>query len=346
MLDYQQTAINTVRELAKTKSLEHQIYVEEICNSYNVNLHSLIDRVLHNPITINFHPDRLSNNGKTIIENLFDQGQYYSQFRTGTTNGGRTAYIDGERFAWEQRLFCNAYPNNAIERPKYGALNIFRYLDGASARFGSCFFVLKNEITKRCTFSYGDSSTNPTTLCTSDTFICVLSELFKDVQQNNRLLNQVVSSNQETLAILLNDSNKMKNLGRNLDYCIETHIHGDISLSKDVSCFYIDESFHQTAFAKLAELLCQKYEITLHWISKRQISVDEIGVFFRSPKIPIVARRIDSILGKNQGIINAALIGEASRDSLIHPEAWQDIGDESELFQYFKQLWHTVAYFG
>ncbi|HHY43191.1 MAG TPA: DUF3626 domain-containing protein [Thermoanaerobacterales bacterium] len=38
-------------------------------------------------MTINFHLDRFSNNGKIVMENLLEQGQYHGQFRTGTTNG-------------------------------------------------------------------------------------------------------------------------------------------------------------------------------------------------------------------------------------------------------------------
>jgi len=135
-------------------------------------------------------------------------------------------------------------------------------------------------------------------------------------------------------------------MGKNLDYCIETHIHGDISLTMDVDCFYIDESFCQTSIINKAELLCQKYGITLKWIPKRQMALGDIGEIFRGPKIPLLAKMIDKDFGKNQGIINAALIGEASRNSLENHKSWQSLGDESDVFQYFKQLWHTVAYFG
>lgn len=36
----------------------------------------------------------------------------------------------------------------------------------------------------------------------------------------------------------------------------------------------------------------------------------------------------------------------ASRDSVRHFAAWADIGDENELFQNFKYLWHFVAAYG
>jgi hypothetical protein len=346
LTDFQKLAIDKVRDNASYKTEECRIYLDQICKQFGVNIEKLIDRILKNPVTLNFHPDRFSNNSKTVIENLLEQGQYQGQFLTGTTNGGKTAFIGGDRFLWEQRIFYDAYPDNSLDRPKYGALNIFRYIDGASVRFGSCYLTLKKETIDRCTFAYGDSSTNPTTLCTSDTFVCVLAELFRDVKKNGKLLNQIVSSEQETLAILLNKSNSIKVIGRNLDYCIETHIHGDVWLKDDVDSFYMDESFRDTEFAPIADELCHKYKIKLEWIPKRQIKIEEIGELFRGPKIPTLAKKIDILLGHNQGIMNAALLGKASRESELHPEKWADIGNRFEVFQYIKQLWHTIGYFG
>ena len=108
----------------------------------------------------------------------------------------------------------------------------------------------------------------------------------------------------------------------------------------------MDESFWDTPFAKQAEELCCKYGITLKWISKRQIDVEAIGDLFRGPMIPKLAKKIDYLFGHGQGIIDANLIGLASRDSALNPANWDDIGNEIEIFQYLKQLWHTVGYFG
>jgi len=345
MLDYQITAISKIREYAEKSKAERREFVEQICKPFNVDVNLLVNRVLSNPITLNFHPDRMSNNQMLIIDSLMQQGLYHGQFRTGTTNGGKSAYIGGDRFSWEQRLFFDAYPHDSLERPKYGALNLFRYSDGATARFGSCFLSLKSEVIKRCTFSYGDSSTNPTALCTSDTFVNILAGIFEDVQKNKKFLDMLITTEQETLAVLLN-TGQNNWLGRNLDYCIEAHIHGDISLANDVECFYLDESYQGGVIAEKAELLCQKYGITLCWIPKRQLAIEDISEFFRGEKIPLLARKIDNTFGENKGVINASLIGIASYDSLSNPINWQDIGTESEIFQYFKQLWHTVAYFG
>ncbi len=346
MLDYQKLAIERVRDHANEKADEYQSYLEQVCRPFHVNVDRLLECVLHRPVTINFHPDRLANNGKSIMESLIEQGQYHGQFRTGTTNGGKTAFIGGNRFLWEQRLFHNAYPQLSLDRPKYGALNILRYIDGASARFGSCYIVLKKEIIDRVTFSYGDSSTNPTTLCTKDTFVCVLGELLKDVQNSGKLLNQVVSSEGEALAVLLDKCSDLKAIGRNLDYCIEAHIHGDISLGDDVDCIYMDESFRKTIFFQQADKLCRQYGTNLKWIPERRINVDDIGELFRGPMIPVIAKRIDALFGDGRGVLNAALLGQASRDSELHPERWNEFRSEAGVFQYIKQLWHTIAYFG
>ena len=173
-----------------------------------------------------------------------------------------------------------------------------------------------------------------------------MADLFKDVQNNGKLLNQVVSSEREALAVLLYKSDKMKVIGRNLDNCIETHIHGEVSLGDDVDRFYMDESFRETEFAQTADELCKKYQIELERIPKRQIEVEEIGELFRGPMIPLLAKKIDMLYGSHQGIMNASLLGKASRDSELYPEKWKDIGSESEVFQYIKQLWHTICYFG
>ena len=171
--------------------------------------------------------------------------------------------------------------------------------------------------------------------------------MFHEFLDKGNVLNQVMKhfSDSELLAVLLNPCVELRDLGRNLNCCIETHIHGDIELRRDVDEFYVDSSYQNTLAGEQAEALCKKYEIALVWIPKRQIDVKSIGDLFHGPKIPELAEIIDTRFGK-QGIINAELIGQASRDSAHRTDIWEDIGSELELFQYLKQLWHTVGYFG
>ena len=114
MRDYQLLAIDRIREYAKKYDSQNRAYVEDVCKQYNIDIDRLINQIQSKPITINFHPDRFSNNKKTIIENLVEQGQYHGQFLTGTSNGGMTAYVGGNRFLWEQRLFQEAYPHKLL----------------------------------------------------------------------------------------------------------------------------------------------------------------------------------------------------------------------------------------
>jgi len=120
-------------------------------------------------------------------------------------------------------------------------------------------------------------------------------------------------------------------------------------LDRDVESFYIDGSFQNTYIGEQAEILCKKYGIALFWIPIRQIDIEveieAIGSLLINPIIPLLAKKIDSLFGK-QGFINTELIGRASRNSVLHPEVWSDMGSEPELFQYLKQLWRMVGLFG
>jgi hypothetical protein len=51
-------------------------------------------------VTLHFHPDRLVN-GTPNLELMARDGVYRSQFETGTSNGGLTAYPGGDRWRWE-----------------------------------------------------------------------------------------------------------------------------------------------------------------------------------------------------------------------------------------------------
>ena len=120
---------------------------------------------------------------------------------------------------------------------------------------------MKHSIIDRCTFAYGDSASNPSTLCTNDTFVNIIAALLNDVQNKGILLNRLISSEEEALATLLYKCNELKDIGKNLDNYIEAHIHGDVLLKEDVECLYVDSSFQLTTYAKQAEDLCQKYGI-------------------------------------------------------------------------------------
>jgi hypothetical protein len=328
-----------VREKARAREAQARAYVAAL----GADADFLAARLLTRPVTLNFHPDRYCADGRQVLEGLAADGAYRGQFETGTTNGGRTAYPGGDRFLWERRLFSDAYPPDARRRPKYGALNALYYLDGASARFGSCFLTRKPSVLSRVTFAYGDSSSDPEILCTADSFVGIVAALLRDAIQNGRFLNRENLSPGEALRLIADPP--APEIGRNLDHCIEAHVHGEVLLREDAAALNLDASFRGTETAQPAASLSDAFGVPLFWIPERRLPVDEIGDDFRGPAMRPLAARVDALAGGG-GYVNAARIGAASRNSVDFPERWRDLGDEPALFQFFKQLWHTTAFYG
>lgn len=188
-----------------------------------------------------------------------------------------------------------------MHRPKYCALNIHNYIDGASARFGSCFFTVKPHVINACTFAFGDSSTNPEVMGTAQHFYSIMRALFTELKEKNRLLNKE-NMNFANAVEYISTMKKgvLYRLGRNLDFCIETHIHGDLSLKDDIESFYIDSSFIGTDIEKMAELLAEQYAIVLHYIPKRQFPVDLIDDDWKGPLARPVAEKILTKFGNER----------------------------------------------
>jgi hypothetical protein len=51
------------------------------------------------PVTLHFQPDLMVGDVSTI-EAMVADGVYRSQFETGTSNGGLTAHVGGDRWNW------------------------------------------------------------------------------------------------------------------------------------------------------------------------------------------------------------------------------------------------------
>lgn len=114
-------------------------------------------------VTVNFHPDRLIADGRSVIAAIYEDGIYKSQFETKISNGGLTARPGGERDRWEEIMLGGFYQAEGVtfaERPKYGGFNLMNYTDGACPRFGSCHLRLKRSVLARTTLCFGDSNTS------------------------------------------------------------------------------------------------------------------------------------------------------------------------------------------
>ncbi|MEU8264642.1 DUF3626 domain-containing protein [Micromonospora sp. NPDC048999] len=183
----------------------------------------------HGRLTLNFHPDRLLRDGRTVAEALDRDGVYRSQFETGISNGGLTAYPGGDRDRWEAMLFGEAYQRPGVlpaERPKYGGLNLLDHADGACPRFGSCHLRLRPELLRRATFTFGDTHTQPKDIGTLDTFEPVLAALLEATAGTGVSLG-VAGMDTETLlrALLRRSERESAEAGRALDDYIEAQIH-------------------------------------------------------------------------------------------------------------------------
>ncbi len=135
------------------------------------------------------------------------------QFQTGTSNGGLTAFVGGDRWRWESRLFDGRYDDApASARPVYGAWNHRRDPYGGAVRFGSAYVRLRPEATQRSTFCFPDSSRDPAGIGGPG----ALPRL-----------------------IALADAADVDDL----DSSVEAHVHGGVSLAADVEAIVLDPCF-------------------------------------------------------------------------------------------------------
>jgi hypothetical protein len=221
------------------------------------------------------------------------------------------------------------------------------FADGAAPRFGSCNLVLKKETANYCTFSFGDSSTNPKYLGTRLHFHHILYDILSETKRLGRFLDFLECDMSDALDMLINGSEERapKN-GRELCRTVETHIHGSISLKDDVDCIYVDGSYKRTMIEKHITQLSSKYNIPIMWIPERRVYVDDIDDKFRGPIMRTIAGRVLYDASAKGDYINAHLIGLGLKSAVTSPEKWSDIGSRPELLQYMKQLWHIAANYG
>lgn len=347
-IDYVRSKATEARNYSKAK-------VEGILvhNKVTTSIKELLSIIrTHGRVTLNFHPDRVLSNGRTIVESFLEDGMYYSQFVTQVTNGSKTAYAGGDRDRWEKILFGGAYqyPNVRNEdRPKYGGLNLMNYVDGASPRFGSCHFRLKPNMLERCTFTFGDSHTGPEVMGTIDVFEPILAALLEASETNCEALgsaNVDVSHLVQYLLTVPSFNHEQGKLGRSLDDYIEAQVHGDMNISRDVEALVADPSFKETQIGFLIEELCLRYSITLQWHPGYRLSTSSVPDGFRGPAIPPFARRVDENFAHTHGILDAFTIGKAAASLHHKPKLWHDWGTPDETFQHLKQLWHVLVKYG
>lgn len=240
-------------------------------------------------VTCSFHPDRWATPGsdQLVIEAMAAGGGYLSQFVTGTSNGGLTAYVGGDRFRWESDLFGGAYDDSDADlRPKYGALNHRRRATGASPRFGSSYIRLAAHTLARTTFCYPDSFADPTDFGIAGS--CRLTDL-ADADRRDLL-----------------------------DDYVEAHVHGHIGLARDVEAVVLDPSYRGTPVEAAAATL----DCPVEWHDGFVASIDDIRAHpeYRGAEIVSLAAELAV-----DGVLTPRIVGEAARAGGHPPQAIKQV---------------------
>jgi len=240
-------------------------------------------------VTLNFHPDR-EFQGRPLLAVMAGDGVYRSQFETGTSNGGLTAYPGGDRWHWESRIFGQAYDAAPpSERPRYGALNLGHAAAGAAPRFGSAHLRLAAGVLRRTTFCHPDSVYNPDHFGVADRF--GLAERLAAAQ----------------------------GAGDPLDHYIEAHVHGAVIIARDVEAIVLDPSFRNTDVEALANALPCRVEWHAGFHADADLLVRQSA--YRGAEVAALGA---SLAGAH--MLTPARIGEAARtgrhDSQMLKKVW------------------------
>ena len=233
-------------------------------------------------VTVNFHPDRWAGS-KLVVDALVVEGVYLSQFVTGTSGGGLTAYPGGDRWRWESRMFGGAYDDaDGRTRPVYGTLNFRRRPVGGGPRFGSAHLRLNAAALARATFCYPDSHLEPAHFATAERM---------------SLIELALADRQDDLE----------------DY-IEAHVHGTVRLDRDVEALVLDPSHRGTA----VETAARRLPCNVEWHPGFRLSVSELQRHpdYRGRQYVDLGSRLAV-----EGYLTPRIIGDAARTGRYDPQA-------------------------
>ncbi|WP_430791468.1 DUF3626 domain-containing protein [Virgibacillus flavescens] len=350
----QKNAVTYIENHAKANKKEANETINHILKMSNIDdktYKGAIAKLKQNArIALHFHPDRPDSSMKSVAKSLLEQGTYKSQFETLLSNGSVSALPGGDRDRFEEKIFGGAYQikeatNN--QRPKYGALHLMLHPDGPSPRFGSCYFLLYPNVSKRCTFTYLDSFDDPNEKGTYEEFDSIMAALLTETFTRDFALGEKNLTPSKLIHHLLDNLEKPfvdpsnKKSARNLNHYIEAQVHGDISLKEDVEILVADPSFQGTSIGQILEELCSQYSIKLYWHGGFALRSDEVPVDFRGPSMPSLAKRI-----AQKDLLTTKMIGSAAMDLKRNPDSWSDRGTYKEVLQELKLLWHVLVKYG
>ncbi|WP_309135890.1 DUF3626 domain-containing protein [Brevibacterium oceani] len=263
-------------------------------------------------MALHFHPgDDVSETG--ALASILAQGRYVSQFVTGTSNGGLTAFPGGDRWHWEQRIFGGAYDHVEVQhRPVYGALDLDGDPYGPAPRFGSAHLRLRPETLARATFAYPDSMFGPEIFGVADR-MGLIADFRRDESAGDPAVAQGSGMSRDRL-----------------DHYIEAHIHGEVKVPEDVEALVIDPSFDDHAVLETADRCGLAVETHPGYVA--EVSRIAAHPEYRGQDVVELAQRIAEGVG-NSAQLRPIHVARARR-------AWDLDG------QQIKKVWHCLARFG
>ena len=208
------------------------------------------------PVTINFNPDMATATaGKTVLDAFLEGDLYKNQFETQITGGSNTAYPGGARDNWEKTIFRGDYHTHPLiseERPKYGALSAQLNPSGGANAYGTSYFVLKQGVKNRTTFTPVNSSGAQA----DDVGTAVH---FEHLLANPRLSDQKLKG---IMDVALGRSHGQI-VDRNY---IEAQIHGTVDFEKDIAKLVANLQFKgNEVYEPKLRAFAQKHHLPIEW---------------------------------------------------------------------------------
>jgi hypothetical protein len=138
--------------------------------------------------------------------------------------------------------------------------------DGPAPRFGSCFFVLKPEVSARSTFMFGGSQADPKYRGTLDEFHAILAAAFEECFTRDFALGVSYIRPAQLMERIINLKTPLqdsRDQSRNLDHFVEAQVHSDVLLGRDVEELVADPSFRDSDTGRDLEAMSAKYKFPL-----------------------------------------------------------------------------------
>lgn len=257
-----------------------------------------------------------------------------------------------EAHCCERRLFGSAYHAADVTssgRRKYGALDVMHHPNGPAPRFGSCFFLLRPDVAKCSTFTFGGSHEDGALdrTGTFDAMEPVLASLLSQLERGDGAFAVADLSVEACLTQMAQSFSTpfinpaFRTLGRALDSFIEVQVHGELRLRDDVELLVVDPAFRDDPVGEALNAISNTYRIPIKWHPGYCMPVHEVPDIFRDYPVRSLAERIAA-----DGMLDAAIIGAGANSVRLDPQMWEGWAPDDALLAQFRRLWHVLVLTG